>query len=62
MLSQYVMKFPIARPTKEQEAEISRLVQDVIKYQSTASERRIDKLVFQIYKLSEDEVKSLICK
>ncbi len=62
MLSQYVMKFPIARPTKEQEKEMTSLVQDVLVHQSIAAENRIDELAFQIYKLSEMEIKLLISK
>ena len=62
MLSQYVMRFPIARPSKEQEAEMTQLVQDVLARQSVVSENRIDELAFQIYKLSESEIKSLINK
>lgn len=60
MLSQYVMKFPIARPTREQEKEMTRLVQDVLVNKSIASENRIDELAFQIYRLSEQEIKLLI--
>ena len=60
MLSQYVMKFPIAHPTKEQENEMIHLVQDVLVHQSLASEKRIDNLAFQIYGLTEIEIKSLI--
>ncbi len=60
MLSQYVMKFPIAHPTIEQEKEMTRLVQDVLANKSIASEKRIDELAFQIYKLSEHETKLLI--
>ena len=59
MLSQYVMKFPIARPTREQKKEMTRLVQDVLVNKSIASENRIDELAFQIYKLSEQEIKLL---
>ncbi len=62
MLSQYVMKFPIARPAKEQEKEMTRLVQEVLVHQSFATENRIDELAFQIYKLSEAEIKFLISK
>ena len=62
MLSQYVMKFPIARPTKEQEKEMTRLVQDVLVCPTIAAENRIDDLAFQIYKLSESEIKLLISK
>ena len=60
MLSQYVMKFPIARPTREQEKEMTHLVQDILVNKSIASENRIDELAFQIYKLSEQETKILI--
>ena len=59
MLSQYVMKFPIARPSKEQEEEMISLVQDVLRHQSNVTEKRIDELTYQIYKLSIDEVKTL---
>ena len=62
MLSQYVMKFPIARPTREQKKEMTRLVQDVLVNKSIASENRIDELAFQIYKLSEQEIKLLISR
>lgn len=62
MLSQYVMKFPIARPTKEQEMEMTSLVQDALIHQAIETENRIDELAFQIYKLSEIEIKSLISK
>ena len=62
MLSQYVMNFPIAHPTKEQENEMIRLVQDVLVHQSLASEKRIDNLAFQIYGLTEIEIKSLISR
>ena len=62
MLSQYVMKFPIAHPRKEQENEMVRLVQDVLAHQSVTSEKRIDDLAFQIYGLTEKEVKSLISR
>ena len=62
MLSQYVMKFPIAHPTKEQENEMIHLVQDVLVHQSLASEKRIDNLAFQIYGLTEIEIKSLISR
>lgn len=57
MLSQYVMKFPIARPTKNQEIMMSCLVQETLEHQSTISENRIDELAFQIYNLSESEIK-----
>ena len=60
MLSQYVMKFPIARPTKNQEIMMSCLVQETLEHQSTISENRIDELAFQIYNLSESEIKLLI--
>ena len=59
MLSQYVMKFPIARPTREQEKEMTHLVQGILVNKSIASENRIDELAFQIYKLSEQEIKYL---
>ena len=62
MLSQYVMKFSIAHPTKEQENEMIHLVQDVLVHQSLASEKRIDDLAFQIYGLTEIEIKSLISR
>lgn len=62
MLSQYVMKFPIVRPTKEQEMEMTVLVQDVLLHQSKASESRIDELAFQIFQLSNEEFKYLIDK
>lgn len=62
MLSQYVMKFPIARPTKEQEMEMTSLVQDTLIHQAIETENRIDELAFQIYKLSETEIKLLISK
>lgn len=62
MLSQYVMKFPIARPTREQEIEMTRLVQDILVCPTIATENRIDELAFQIYKLSESEIKLLISK
>ena len=62
MLSQYVMKFPIARPTREQEKEMTRLVHDVLVNKSIASENRIDELAFQIYRLSEQETKLLISR
>ena len=62
MLSQYVMKFPIARPTREQEKEMTHLVQDILVNKSIASENRIDELAFQIYKLSEQETKILISR
>ena len=62
MLSQYVMKFPIARPSKEQEMEMARLVWDVLAHQSKASENMIDELAFKIYKLSEIETKLLISR
>ncbi|KDR53882.1 Eco57I restriction-modification methylase domain-containing protein [Hoylesella loescheii] len=62
MLSQYVMKFPIAHPTKKQENEMIHLVQDVLVHQSLASEKRIDDLAFQIYGLTEIEIKSLISR
>ena len=60
MLSQYVMKFPIARPTREQEKEMTHLVQDILVNKSIASENRIDELAFQIYNLSDQEVKYLL--
>lgn len=60
MLSQYVMKFPIVRPTKEQEKEMTNLVQDTLVHQAIKTENRIDELAFQLYKLSEKEVKYLI--
>jgi hypothetical protein len=62
MLSQYVMKFPIARPTREQEIEMTRLVQDILVCPTIATENRIDELAFQIYKLSKSEIKLLISK
>ena len=60
MLSQYVMKFPIVKPSKEQETKMIQLVQDVILHHSVISENMIDKLAFEIYKLSEDEIKSFV--
>ena len=62
MLSQYVMKFPIARPTREQEKEMTHLVQEVLVNNSIVSEIRIDQLAFQIYRLSEQEIKLLYIK
>ena len=62
MLSQYVMKFPIARPSREQEEEMICLVQDVLKNQSVISEKKIDELAYQIYKLSIDEIKALVSR
>ena len=62
MLSQYVMKFPIARPSKKQENEMVRLVWNVLAHQSKISENMIDELAFKIYKLSEIETKFLISK
>lgn len=60
MLSQYVMKFPIAHPSREQEEEMILLVQEVLEHHSSVSEKRIDELAYQIYKLSDDEVKTLV--
>ena len=60
MLSQYVMRFPIVQPSKEQEAEMIQLVQDVLEHQSAILEKRIDELAFQIYGLSEPEIKVLM--
>ena len=62
MLSQYVMRFPIARPTREQEEEMTHLVQEVLVHKSIVSENRIDELAFQIYNLSELEIKLLVNK
>ena len=62
MLSQYVMKFPIARPTREQEKEMTHLVQEVLVNNSIVAERRIEQLAFQIYRLSEQEIKLLYIK
>ena len=62
MLSQYVMKFPIARPSKKQENEMVRLVWNVLAHQSKISENMIDELAFKIYKLSEIETKFFISK
>ena len=62
MLSQYVMKFPIARPSKEQETEMIQLVQDMLEHQSSLLENRIDELAFQIYNLSVGEIELLLCK
>lgn len=62
MLSQYVMKFPIARPSKEHEMEMIRLVQEILSHQVKTPESRIDELSFQIYKLSETEIKFLTNK
>ena len=59
MLSQYVMKFPLAKASKEQEKEMVRLVKDVLSHQSDILEKRIDDLAFQIYKLSESEIITL---
>ena len=59
MLSQYVMRFPIAHPTGEQEREMTHLVLDALVNKSIASENRIDELAFQIYRLSETEIKYL---
>jgi hypothetical protein len=59
MLSQYVMKFPIARPTKEQETEMINLVQNLLNNKSNLSESKIDELAFRIYKMSEDEINFL---
>ena len=58
MLSQYVTKFPIARPSKEQETEMIYYVRDVIAYHSKVSEKLIDELAFKIYKLSDIEINS----
>ena len=60
MLSQYVMRFPIVQPSKAQEAEMIQLVQDVLEHQSAILEKRIDELAFQIYRLSEPEIKALM--
>ena len=62
MLSQYVMKFPIARPSKKQENEMVRLVWNVLAHQSKISENMIDELAFKIYRLSEIETKFFISK
>ena len=62
MLSQYVMKFPIARPSREQEEEMILLVQEVLEHHSSVSEKRIDELAYQIYKLSDNEVKALVSR
>ena len=62
MLSQYVMRFPIACPSKAQETEMIQLVQNTLTKQSALSEERINELAFRIYKLSEDEVKLLISR
>lgn len=62
MLSQYVLRFPIARLNGEQETEMVQLVQDVLKNQSVISERLIDELAFKIYQLSENEVKFLVSR
>ena len=56
MLSQYVIRFPIARPTIEQEKEMICLVNDILLNKSIALENRIDELAFQIYKLSGQEI------
>ena len=60
MLSQYVMRFPIVQPSKEQEAEMIQFVQDILEHQSVILEKRIDELAFQIYGLSEPEIKVLM--
>ena len=62
MLSQYVTKFPIARPTVEQGEKMICLVQDVLERKSVATENQIDELAFQIYDLSEIESKYLSSK
>ena len=62
MLSQYVMNFPIVRPSKEQEEEMILLVQEVLEHHSSVSEKRIDELAYQIYKLSDDEIKALVSR
>ena len=59
MLSQYVMKFPVTRPTKVQEEKMTKLVQDVINYHSMAIEAEIDALAYHLYNLTEDEIKYL---
>lgn len=59
MLSQYVMRFPIARPTTEQETEMILLVQNVLNNKSGISENKIDELAFRIYNMSEEEIEFL---
>ena len=60
MLSQYVMKFPIVKPTKNQENEMIRLVQIALSHKNTDVEEEIDKLAFEIFHLSESEIDFLL--
>ncbi len=59
MLSQYVMKFPIVQPSKEQEKEMTSLVQKVILNHSATIESEIDNLSYSLYDLTEKEIKYL---
>ena len=60
MLSQYVMKFPIVKPTKNQENEMIRLVEIALSHKGTDVEKEIDKLAFEIFHLSESEIDYLL--
>ena len=60
MLSQYVMKFPIVKPTKRQEEKMIRLVQIVLSNKNADVEKEIDELAFEIFQLSEQEINFLI--
>ena len=59
MLAQYVTKFPIVKPEKIREAEMVKLVDEMLSANNPATEKEIDMLAYNIYHLTEPEIKFL---
>lgn len=60
MLAQYVMKFPIVKPSKDQEEDMVRLVQIAMLHKNANVEDQINEMAFRLFKLSELEIDYLL--
>ena len=55
MLAQYVSNFPIVKPRKDIEEQMSSLVQQMLEMKDAEIERQIDELAYSIYNMTNNE-------
>ena len=55
MLAQYVSNFPIVKPRKDIEKQMSSLVQQMLETKDSEIERQIDELAYSIYNMTDNE-------
>ena len=55
MLAQYVSNFPIVKPRKDIEEQMSSLVQQMLEMKDAEIERQIDDLAYSIYNMTNNE-------